>query len=169
MQKIDKVAKLSWSTEKETNSSNFIIERSIDGRTWNTISTVTAAGNSSNHIDYSVVDNSPITGLNYYRIKLVETAGKYYYSYIRSALFYASIASASVTPNPTNDFINLYLVKTGNQKATIQLMNTEGKMIYNIISAQSTLQINTKGISKGLYFVKVIDANKVTIIKVVLQ
>ncbi|MFM2327412.1 MAG: hypothetical protein RIR31_1614, partial [Bacteroidota bacterium] len=129
VQKIDRTAKLSWSTEKETNSVNFIIERSTDGRTWNSIATVNAAGNSGNHTDYSFFDNAPHTGINYYRIKLVEGNGKYYYSSIRSALFYSTYASATVAPNPAKDFINIYLVKTGNQPARIQLMNAEGKIV----------------------------------------
>jgi peptidyl-tRNA hydrolase len=84
-------------------------------------------------------------------------------------LFYSSYASATVAPNPAKDFINIYLVKTGNQPARIQLMNAEGKIVYNTTSAQSILQINTKGFSKGLYFVKVIDAGNVIMIKVAVQ
>jgi hypothetical protein len=63
----------------------------------------------------------------------------------------------------------LYITKTGNQQATVQVLNAEGKVVYNTISTQSQLQINTTGMSKGLYFVKVIAADNVTTIKVLVQ
>jgi len=168
VQKINNSAKISWSTEQETNSSHFIVERSVDGRTWNAIATVPAAGNSSQRIDYSIYDNAPMKGINYYRLKQADKDAKYEYSDIKKALFNTNY-TAEVAPNPAKDFINLYMAKSGNQPATIQLLNAAGKMVYQTTSTQSHLQINTTGLSKGLYFVKVIDANNVTTIRVVVQ
>jgi trimeric autotransporter adhesin len=168
VQKIDNSAKISWATEQETNTSHFIIERSVDGRTWNTIATVAAAGNSSSRVTYNAYDNAPIKGINYYRLKQVDKDAKFEYSAVRTALFKTNY-TAQVTPNPAKDFINLYINKLGNQAATIQLLNTEGKIVYSTVSSQSNLQISTAGISQGLYFVKVIDANNVTTLRVVVQ
>jgi trimeric autotransporter adhesin len=168
-QKIDRTSKLNWSTEKETNSTNFTVERSVDGINWNSIGTVSAAGNSNTRLDYGFADNNPVTGYNYYRIKLTEADGKFYYTYIRSTFFYATAASAYVAPNPAKGFINIYLIKTGNHQALFQLSNSEGKIVYSNSSAQNQVQISTAGMSKGLYFVKVIDADKVSILKVLVQ
>ncbi|NOT92912.1 cadherin-like beta sandwich domain-containing protein [Ferruginibacter sp.] len=170
VQKIDNSAKVSWSTEEENNSSHFIVERSVDGRTWNTIATVTAAGNSSHRIDYSIIDNAPMRGINYYRLKQVDKDAKYDYSAIKSALF-NSRYTAEVAPNPAKDFINVYMTKTGNgnQQATVQLLNTGGKLVYQTATTQSHLQINTAGMGKGLYLLKVVDADNVTTIKVIVQ
>lgn len=170
VQKIDNKAKISWSTEQESNSSHFVIERSVNGRTWNDIATVTAAGNSSLHINYSIIDNAPMRGFNYYRLKQVDKDAKYDYSEIKSALF-NSRYTAEIAPNPSKDFINLYLNKAGNgnQQSTVQLLNASGKMVYKTTTAQSQLQISTSGISKGLYFVKVIDADNVTTLRVIVQ
>ncbi len=168
VQKIDNSAKITWSTEQEINSSHFIVERSVDGRTWNTIATVAAAGNSSHRTDYGIFDNAPMRGVNYYRLKEVDKDSKYEYSDIRKALF-NSDHTAQVVPNPAKDFINLYRAKAGSLPAMIQLLNTDGKIVYKTTSTQSTLQIKTAGLSKGLYFVKVVDADNVTTIRVVIQ
>ena len=168
VQKVDNSAKITWSTEQETNSDHFVIERSVDGRTWNSIATVAAAGNSNHRINYSMYDNAPMRGINYYRLKEVDKDGKYDYSVTGKALFNSNY-TAEVVPNPATDFINLYIAKTGNQPATIEVLNTEGKVFYKTISAQSHLQINTAGMSKGLYFVKVIDTDNVTTLKVLVQ
>ena len=168
VQKINNTAKISWSTEQETNSSHFVVERSTDGRTWNSIATVNAAGFSSNRIDYSIYDNAPIKGINYYRLKQVDKDAKYDYSVTRAVLFNSKFA-VEVAPNPAKDAVNIYLAKTNSQPVTIQLLNASGKIVYNTSSAQSHVQINTTGISKGLYFVKVIAADDVTTIRVLIQ
>jgi len=168
VKKIDNTAKISWSTEQEVNSSHFVVERSIDGRTWNAIATVAAAGNSSHRIDYSIFDNTPMRGVNYYRLKQVDKDAKYDYSAIEKALFNSDY-TAEVVPNPAKDFINLYLTKTSTAGATIQLLNAEGKVFYKTTSTLSHLQISTAGMSKGLYFVKVVDASNVTTIRVMVQ
>jgi trimeric autotransporter adhesin len=164
VQKIDNSAKISWTTEQETNTSHFIVERSVDGRTWNAIASVAAAGNSGNRITYNAYDNAPMKGINYYRLKQVDKDAKFEYSFVRTALFKTNY-TAQVTPNPAKDFINLYI----NKASTIMLLNADGKIVYNTVSSQSNLQISTAGLSQGLYFVKVIDADNVTTLKVVVQ
>jgi len=168
VQKIDNSAKITWSTEQETNSSHFVIERSVDGRTWNSIATVAAAGTSTHRINYSIYDNAPMRGINYYRLKEVDKDAKYDYSAIEKALFNSNY-TAEVVPNPTTDFINLDIAKAGTQPSKIQVLNTAGKLVYQTTSAQSHVQINTAGMSKGLYYVKVVDVDNVTTLKVVVQ
>jgi hypothetical protein len=168
VQKINNSAKITWTTEQETNSSHFLIERSVDGRTWNVIATVAAAGNSTHRIDYGIYDNSPMRGVNYYRLKEVDKDAQYDYSDIKKALFNSNY-TAEVVPNPATDFINLYIAKASTGAATIQVLNTAGKLVYKTTSAQSHVQINTVGMSKGLYYVKVVDADNVTTLKVLVQ
>ncbi|MEO6406069.1 MAG: T9SS type A sorting domain-containing protein, partial [Ferruginibacter sp.] len=168
VQKVGNVAKINWATEQETNSSHFIVERSLDGRTWNPIARVNSAGNSSHRVDYITTDNAPIRGINYYRLKQVDIDGRFIYSDIKSALF-NSAYTAQVAPNPAKGYINLYLSKSGNQSATVEVLNMQGKTVYRIQTTQSSLQIPAMGFSKGLYVVKVIDEENVTSIKVSLQ
>lgn len=168
VQKTDNAVKISWSTQQEINSSYFVVERSADGRNWNSIATVNAAGNGSIRMDYSIYDNAPMKGINYYRLKLVDKDTKYDYSVTRTALFSTKYA-VEVAPNPAKDVVNIYLAKTNNQPATIQLLNAAGKIVYTASSAQSHVQINTTGFGKGLYFVKVIAADDVTTIRVLVQ
>ncbi len=168
VQKMDNIAKISWSTEQESNSSHFVVERSSDGRTWNSIATVAAAGISTTRKDYSIYDNAPLKGMNYYRLQQVDRDNKMNYSVVKTALF-NSRNIAEVAPNPAKEVINLYLSKTGNKAASIQLLNASGKLVYSTTSSQSHVPINTTQLSKGLYFVKVINAEEVTTIRVLVQ
>lgn len=168
VQKIANKAKISWSTEEEINSSHFTIERSADGSNWNTLATVNAAGNSNRRIDYSIFDNAPLKGINYYRLKSVDIDFKYEFSAVKTALFKAAY-TAEVAPNPAKNYIHVYMEKTNAPAVTIQLLNTTGNIVYQTTSSQSHLPIDVSGKSKGLYFVKVIDADSITVIKVILE
>ncbi len=168
VQKIDTKAKIYWTTEQEINSSKFVVERSIDGKTWENIATVNAAGNSSTRSEYYVTDYSPRKGVNYYRLKQIDLDGKFEYSNIRTAIFNVPY-NVIVTPNPAVDFINVVINKSDNKNIKIQIADISGKIIRNIVTNQSYTTISTNGIAKGMYLVKVIDEKIVTTQKIVVQ
>ena len=64
-----------WSTASEYNSDYFSLERSIDGQSWKQVQEVQAAGNSTSRIDYDYLDQDPIHGLSYYRLKQIDYDG----------------------------------------------------------------------------------------------
>jgi len=73
---------LQWSTSSETNNDYFTIERTSDGIHDKIEFIIDGAGNSSQIISYSFVDENPKTE-NYYRLKQTDFDGKYeYFKYI---------------------------------------------------------------------------------------
>ncbi|MFK7948698.1 MAG: hypothetical protein AB8G11_13990 [Saprospiraceae bacterium] len=71
---------LTWQTITEANNKEFIIERSADGNTYETIGTVDGIGTSVNKQDYSFLDISVDKGLTRYRLKQVNLDGTFQYS-----------------------------------------------------------------------------------------
>lgn len=69
-------ALIQWSTAQEVNAATYEVERSVDGNNWYTIAYVSAIGNSSSTNNYSFVDKSLSSKINYYRIKEVDADGK---------------------------------------------------------------------------------------------
>jgi hypothetical protein len=59
---------LKWATASEQNSSYFSIERSTDGETWREVAQKQSAGNSTEKIEYSQLDNIDQVVLHYYRL-----------------------------------------------------------------------------------------------------
>jgi trimeric autotransporter adhesin len=168
VQKLENKAKIYWTTEQEINSSKFVVERSSDGRTWENLATVNAAGNSNTRSDYYVTDYSPKKGINYYRLKQIDLDGKFEYSNIKSAIFNVPY-NVIVTPNPVSDFIHVLINKADNKNIEIQIADMSGKIIKNIITNESFTNISTYGIAKGMYLVKVINEKIVTTQKIVVQ
>jgi hypothetical protein len=68
---------LFWVTSSEQNTDFFNVQKSLDGKNWSNISTINAAGNSMQEINYSIVDYNVESIINYYRLKQVDYNGEY--------------------------------------------------------------------------------------------
>jgi len=168
VQKANNSAQLDWSTDQELNSSYFSIERSADGRKWNSILRVNAAGNSSTVKNYRAFDNTPLNGINYYRLKQFDVDGKFEYSIVKSVSFSKNY-SISIAPNPAKDFINISTTKNQGTVLNIQLVDVSGKVLKAVLSADNRIKIATSGIAKGLYFIKIKDENTVQTQRVIIE
>jgi hypothetical protein len=67
---------LEWLTATEINNDYFIIERSENGVEFYELIKMDGAGNSTMLTRYSTLDNKPLTGINYYRLKQFDFDGK---------------------------------------------------------------------------------------------
>jgi hypothetical protein len=68
---------IEWSTASENNCDYFIIDKSKNGFDWDYLSKVSGHGNSTQQIDYRIVDNYPTQGITYYRLTQVDFDGNY--------------------------------------------------------------------------------------------
>ncbi len=64
-----------WSTASEENNSHFEVQRSFDGRDFETLAIVEGAGNSTQIQKYEYVDAINYKGLVYYRLKQIDYDG----------------------------------------------------------------------------------------------
>ena len=162
VQKMDNTVKISWNTQQESNSKNFVVERSIDGRSWAGIATVNAAGNSNHSIDYLTYDNAPANGINYYRLKQVDKDGSFEYSVVRSVLFSKSY-DVRITPNPATTFVNVYVAKNSLDLTQIIITDVNGKLVDKFNTTDQNKQIYT-----GSY-AKIITGTNITTQKIIVQ
>jgi hypothetical protein len=143
--------KLTWSTSNESNSDHFDIQRSANGREWTRTVRKTGAGNSTSINNYTFTDISPIEGINYYHLKMVDRDATFAYSRIINVDVKGG-ESIYIYPNPTADLIRLspaLLSKVGK----VEVLDVKGKIVYSAkhIPADG---INVKGlITKGVYVV----------------
>ena len=76
----NEIVDLYWATSTEMNNDYFSVERSENGKSFDVIFTMRGAGNSSTNRYYSLVDNMPLSGTSYYRLKQTDFDGKFSYS-----------------------------------------------------------------------------------------
>lgn len=167
-QKQDKIVKLSWSTEQELNSSHFIIERSADGRNWTSLATIQAAGYSNNHLEYTAYDNFPLQGINYYRIKQVDNSGSIQVSVVQNVRF-DNHYSFTVAPNPAKNLIHITINKLLSSSSAIEVFDAAGNKVYSVNTTLSEINIPALHFARGIYFIKISNADDVLTQKVLLQ
>ncbi|MFD2720805.1 T9SS type A sorting domain-containing protein [Hymenobacter monticola] len=93
---------LHWVTASEKNSRNFVVERSMDGKTFRDFATVEAAGSSQTQKVYDFTDEQPLPGTSYYRLRQVDLDGTANYSSVRTVkLGSASSHTLAVYPGGT--------------------------------------------------------------------
>lgn len=73
---------LTWSTASEINNDLFVLERSSDAIKFTAIGKVGGGGNSTVKLDYSFIDQEPLNGVSYYRLRQVDYDGSYTFSNI---------------------------------------------------------------------------------------
>ncbi|TCJ17796.1 hypothetical protein EPD60_06315 [Flaviaesturariibacter flavus] len=71
--------RIEWATAQEQNTQHFVVERS-SGNGFEAIGTVAAAGNSSSTREYTFTDLQPAGGLLHYRLRQVDSDGRFRYS-----------------------------------------------------------------------------------------
>lgn len=155
-QKIDnKRSLLNWITANEDGNVGFQIERATDGRNFQEIGFVSGAGNSRNENSYTFIDENPLPGINYYRLRQLDLDGKTAFSDVKSLTFGGMIKELSVFPNPANDFLQISGFESG---SSIQLFNSSGKEIGSY-TVDENGRINISQLRAGSYVIQV--ANKV--------
>src|SRR6218665_1693239 len=96
---------LYWTTSTEVNALRFIVERSMDGTTYEPIGNVIAL-NISTGSTYSYFDATVKNGMNYYRLKQVDNNGSYTYSKV-IPINRPSEVGLLISPNPANDYFKI--------------------------------------------------------------
>ena len=142
------------------------MEFSRDGSKFESIGRVNAAGSSSAAKSYSLIHSSPVNGINYYRLKLVDANGTFKYSTVRTVKF-STTKSITIMPNPTADRVFI----TSNDGGILQsvgLYSVNGKLLQLINDFNLGKSIDLSTYAPSVYILKLIDKDGNTeVIKVV--
>ena len=165
---------LNWKTSSELNNKGFAVERSANGADWTQLQFVNSNGNSNTTKQYSTVDNSPLQGTNYYRLKQVDIDGKQTYSSTVTVKFSGTgVVGFSFYPNPAKNKITVSLETIGNKTASLQLVNTDGKAVRNMVLnkqlSNTNVLMDISNVAKGVYILILRDGDFVKTNKVIID
>lgn len=150
---------LSWDVNAATNFSHFVVEESLDGERFGTI---TALAHDEDTWNYSL-SKKMNTGVAYYRLKMVDLDGTYEYS--RTVAFEGSCAEAEaleVFPNPISSGTELnvrFNVENPADDFNFSVTNVHGQQVLNVYQDQistgmNTLKVDISGLTPGIYFIR---------------
>lgn len=153
---------LNWKTATESNNKGFAVERSANATNWTEISFVNGVGNSVATNSYNAVDNSPVKGINYYRLKQVDNDGKQTYSPIVSLKFDdVKGLSFAFYPNPVKNKLTVMVDKIETATANLNVMSVDGKLIKSVMlntqNSNSSFLVDVTSLTKGMYYLVLVD------------
>jgi len=146
---------LSWETASEINNDYFIIERSSDGKKFETIATVAGAGNSKIAKRYQYSDQSQISGLQYYRLSQVDFDGQKTQFDILS--IYTESAKLKIYPNPAADYV---VFNIASENYAVALSDVKGIPCHPEINhvlevAPGTFGLQVRALETGVYYLQI--------------
>ena len=156
---------LRWATAAEKNNAYFEVERSADGRAFRAVGRVAGAGTTSARTSYELVDEQPLPGTSYYRLRQTDQDGTAAYSLVRA-----------VTPDhPRGRHLDVYPGRSGQEwvvssrlpadllaagPAVVQVLDALGRVQAvsavpeAALSGRWTLDLHT--LPTGLYVVRLL-------------
>jgi len=143
---------LNWSTANESNNAWFTIERSKDGTNWQRLQRIAGVGTSNLTSTYTFTDQTPYSGLSYYRLIQTDLDGYQTYSSILPIQLESRLADILLYPNPATDQIMINFPTAG--KYGIVLLNSNGQTLQNlVVSTGNSLALNVSNRPAGVYFI----------------
>lgn len=148
----DRTSYLEWATAEETDSDFFAVERSTDGFTYQPLASVQAVGHSRTPQTYTYTDRAPAKGTNYYRLRQVDTDGRWSYSPVVSAVM-GDAASVQISPTTTADMIRLSASEPSDEDRTWQIFDAAGRLLQSgLWEAESVLEeLSVSHLPQGWY------------------
>lgn len=161
---------LQWTTASEINSDYIQIERSLNARDWTVIDVVKAQGYSKALVDYDYLDTRALSGVNYYRLRLVDLDGQYEYSAIRQLERKADFGDVQVYPTllSSGQYLNIDLERTTDnvQVLATQTNGTSVPLATNTTGKSMTIDVST--LYSGLYVLSVIVGDHIHTSKIMI-
>lgn len=164
---------VTWQTASEHNSASFMIDRSADGMQWEAITTIEAAGNSNSTINYKYEDLTTMRFVGYYRLTQVDIDGK---QKVYDAIYTNCSKSENeveLYPNPAQDDLTISLSTKESAKVQIEFVNANGLTVksesHDAYAGVNHFKHNVEQLLSGIYYVKIIANDIVTIKKLIVQ
>lgn len=170
----DGINHLLWQTASEINNAGFEVERMNATGEFEKIGYVKGNGNTNTLTDYTLDDDHPLTGDNYYRLKQTDYDGRYTYSEVISIYTGEVITTTvSVYPVPVTDAVNVLIRTAQGTAGSLTITNVVGAVMYqadiSIYEGTTVSKVDMSTFAAGQYFLKVTTGSSTRTIHVVKQ
>ncbi len=159
----DDYVRLDWESLTEIDFDRYEIERAGSNGEFKKLFSLSGKGSATSGAEYKYIDEEPISGSGYYRLKLVDLDGEIGYSEIKEVRIDKTISNIKVYPNPTlnQGQIQIEFFSIANKQIEISILDIDGKEVYakTITSAegQNQLDLQSSLFSSGIYLLQLKD------------
>jgi hypothetical protein len=147
--KKDNSNQLNWKASCTYGNANFVIERSNDGIRFSSIGNINATAVRC-QLPFTFMDNNPVAGKNYYRLKITDADGISFYSKVLAIR--NSKAGLKITAVVNN---MVYLSSNKQQVITMKVIAADGTVVANqqqtLRTGNSTITLPMISSAAGMY------------------
>ncbi|MCG9880165.1 MAG: GEVED domain-containing protein, partial [Bacteroidia bacterium] len=154
---------LTWKTAMEINNKGFMVERSLDGRKFESVQFVKGNGTTSQVSNYLLLDEKAfnLASTLYYRLRQIDFDETESFSNIvkveRNEL---NLSNVTAVPNPFVGSTKIEFVSATTSPYTISIVDVQGKEIatrtVNVKEGMNSILLpELEGVNAGIYFVNV--------------
>ncbi|MDX1940603.1 MAG: T9SS type A sorting domain-containing protein [Saprospiraceae bacterium] len=171
--RVDNGIQLTWRTITEYNNQFMEVQRSQDGKIFESLKQVPGktGGFSSAPLDYHVIDEQPLPGVNYYRLRQVDFDGKAHYHQIIAVLFNDKDKQQAITVFPTivSDQVNIALSEEADSDGVLYISDLNGKLFQNMTFERGAQQwsLDVKSLPEGQYIILIKNGREVQVVRFV--
>ncbi len=149
---------LNWTTSREVDAASFIIERAGANQQFTELTSVRAAGNAITDKSYSVVDDRPVQGINYYRLVQVDADNNKHIHETRKVLNEKVLLKVKVLPNPVSSEVTAYITLSRPQQVSVTITDMSGKVLQMKAGyykeGSSGISLPTESLASGIYLLR---------------
>jgi hypothetical protein len=144
----NKTVLLTWQSSTGGNTREFVIQRSTPNSAWVTLDSVPVSNQDTGTAAYRDIDQSPVKGLNDYRLLIENQDGSSSFSPVRQVQIHGQVRLA-VFPNPAHNQVVLMAdqVITGG----VSLYSEDGKLVQQRYWSGTQLTLPLSGLPTGTY------------------
>ncbi len=146
--------KTTWSLNNIDDLDYFEIQASRD---YNKIRTIGTIPSVNQQLSYTLIDENPFVGHNYYRLKTIAKDGTFAFSDWKQ-VYLNGIGKTVIYPNPTSDNLNIQLYNTNETSLQWQIIDPLGRLISNGVVELGTgvqnFAVPTLPLSAGSYLLQ---------------
>lgn len=147
---------IEWSNLTERDLIKYVVERSSNGQNFSTvISEQLPRGNDNDKESYTAFDASPLTGANFYRVKVYEIGGKIIYSKVLKVETGSKQGSFTLYPNPADGGQISVSMNAKQGQYTVKVINAAGQEVYaqrlTHQGGSMTQTVELRSVKPGIY------------------
>lgn len=147
---------LTWATASEENNAYFDVQRSTDGINFETIGQVEGAGTTYDVQEYTFIDESPVNGINYYRLRQVDIDGQFEFHKIEVVTINGLKNGVVIVPTQVCNQFDVVFGETIDATVEMNIVSVNGQTVKSeVININGNHQtINVSELNVGVYFIR---------------
>ena len=160
---------LNWTTATEKDNEKFILEKSKDGTNFSELAQLAGSGNSLVAINYQYRDDSPYSGVNYYKLFQKDSDGKLNFSGITAINFLPKKSGIKIFPNPDNTGEVNIIYNDNYFVSDVKISSVDSKRIdLPFTKSEGLIKLN-HNLPPGVYIISIIALEEIIYEKLIIQ